>query len=95
MAAVAGLLAADARRAGIDPAGPQAEAMVEMLIAALRGGAEWGLARPDVPREQIVDAALDLLWTGLGNPALAAVGRGRRAGGPPAARAIEQLCPVE
>ena len=67
VAAVAALLAEDARRAGIDPAGPQAEAMVEMLIAALRGGAEWGLARPDVPREQLVDAALALLWTGLGN----------------------------
>ena len=65
--AVAALLAEDARSAGIDPAGPRAEAMVEMLIAALRGGAEWGLARPDVAREDLVDAALDLLWTGLGN----------------------------
>lgn len=38
-----------------------------MLIAALRGGAEWGRERADVPRDEIVDAALDLLWTGLGN----------------------------
>ncbi|HYI36666.1 MAG TPA: helix-turn-helix domain-containing protein [Thermoleophilaceae bacterium] len=65
--AVAALLAEDARNAGIDPAGPRAEAMVEMLIAALRGGAEWGLARPGVAREDLVEAALDLLWTGLGN----------------------------
>jgi len=65
--AVAALLAEDARSAGIDPAGPRAEAMVEMLIAALRGGAEWGLARPDLSREDLVDAAVDLLWTGLGN----------------------------
>lgn len=65
--AVAALLAEDARRAGIDPTGPRAEAMVEMLIAALRGGAEWALARPDLPRDQLVEAALDLLWTGLGN----------------------------
>ena len=61
------MLAADARRAGIDPDGIQMEAMVEMLIAALRGGAEWGRSRPDVPREELVRAALDLLWTGLGN----------------------------
>jgi len=65
--AVSALLAADARRAGLDPASAQAEAMVEMLIAALRGGAEWGRERPRVSREQLVDAALDLLWTGLGN----------------------------
>ncbi len=38
-----------------------------MLIAALRGGAEWGLSRPDLSREELVEAALDLLWTGLGN----------------------------
>ena len=55
------------RRAGVDPAGPRAEAMVEMLIAALRGGAEWGQSRPDLSREELVEAALDLLWTGLGN----------------------------
>jgi len=65
--AVAALLADDAHRAGIDPAGPRAEAMVEMLIAALRGGAEWGLGRSDLERDELVNAALDLLWTGLGN----------------------------
>jgi AcrR family transcriptional regulator len=67
VAAVSALLAADARRAGLDPESLHMEALVEMLIAALRGGAEWGRARGAMPRDDLVAAALDLLWTGLGN----------------------------
>jgi AcrR family transcriptional regulator len=62
--AVAALLAADAEAAGIDPAAR--EAMVEMLIAALRGAVEWRAQNPTVEREVLVDAAMELLWRGLG-----------------------------
>jgi len=66
IAAVVAMLAADAESVGIDPAGRKAEAMVEMLIAALRGGVEWRRRYPDATREELVDAGMDLLWSGLG-----------------------------
>jgi AcrR family transcriptional regulator len=62
--AVAALLAADAEAAGIEPAAR--EAMVEMLIAALRGAVEWRAQNPAVERDLLVDAAMELLWRGLG-----------------------------
>jgi AcrR family transcriptional regulator len=62
--AVAALLAADAEAAGIDPAAR--EAMVEMLISALRGAVEWRARNPRFEREAVVDAAMELLWRGLG-----------------------------
>jgi AcrR family transcriptional regulator len=65
--AVAALLAADARAAGIDPVSPRAEAMVEMLISALRGAVGWWHAHPSAPRSDLVDAGMDLLWVGLGH----------------------------
>jgi AcrR family transcriptional regulator len=61
--AVAALLAADAEAAGIDPAAR--EAMVEMLIAALRGAVEWRTRNLHTEREVVVDAAMELLWRGL------------------------------
>jgi hypothetical protein len=64
--AVTVLLAADAHAAGIDPGALRATAMVEMLIAALRGGVEWRSRSPGVDRELLVDAAMELLWRGLG-----------------------------
>jgi AcrR family transcriptional regulator len=64
--AVAALLAGDARAAGIDPGSPRAEAMVEMLISALRGGVDWWHAHPSAPRAELLDAGMDLLWIGLG-----------------------------
>jgi hypothetical protein len=60
---VAALLAADAEAAGIDPS--EREAMVEMLIAALRGAVEWRARTPGTEREAVVDAAMELLWRGL------------------------------
>jgi AcrR family transcriptional regulator len=62
--AVAALLAADAEAAGISPDGR--EAMVEMLIAALCGAVEWRERNPEVERELLVGAAMELLWRGLG-----------------------------
>lgn len=64
--AVTALLAADAEQAGIDPADFEFEAMVEMLIGALTGAAVWRASHPDVPRARVVDAAMELLWRGLG-----------------------------
>jgi AcrR family transcriptional regulator len=65
-AAVRALLAADAKAAGIDPEGPQAAAIVEMLIAALRGAVDWRRRHPEADSEQLTDAAMNLLWSGLG-----------------------------
>ncbi len=62
--AVAALLAADAEAAGIDPAAR--EAMVEMLISALRGAVEWRTRNADTDRDDVVEAAMELLWRGLG-----------------------------
>jgi AcrR family transcriptional regulator len=66
--AVRALLAADAEAAGIDPAGPQAAAIVAMLIAALRGAVEWRRRHPESDPAQLTDAAMNLLWSGLGAP---------------------------
>ena len=64
--AVAMLLAADAEAAGIEAGSRRLEAIVEMLIAALRGAADWRRDNPDVSVEELVDAGVDLMWTGLG-----------------------------
>jgi len=62
--AVAALLATDAEAAGIEP--DKREAMVEMLIAALRGAVGWRARNRGVERGLLVDAAMELLWKGLG-----------------------------
>lgn len=66
--AVVHLLADDLRAAGIDPAGRQAVIIVEMLVGALTGAVEWRRKqRSAPPRTEAVDAAVQLLWTGLGH----------------------------
>jgi AcrR family transcriptional regulator len=70
--AVAALLARDAQEAGIDPESRRAEIMVELLISALSGGVAWWQANPGARRTELVDAAHDLLWTGLGQLSAAA-----------------------
>lgn len=65
--AVAMLLAEDLRMAGIDPAGRRAIVMVEMLVGALTGAVEWRRKRRGAAREEMVDTAVTLLWTGLGH----------------------------
>ena len=65
--AVTTLLAADAEAAGIDPGSQRLAIIVEMLIAALRGAAEWRRENPGAGIDEMVDAGTDLLWTGLGN----------------------------
>lgn len=65
--AVAAMLTSDFRTAGIDPSSRRAEIVVEMLVGALSGAADWRARRPGFPRAELVDAGADLLWTGLGH----------------------------
>ncbi len=62
---LAEMLAPDARRAGIDPASAVGQAMFALQQSALHGAVRWWHAHPDVGREQLVVAAMDLLWTGI------------------------------
>jgi AcrR family transcriptional regulator len=62
---MAAMLAPDARRAGIDPASTVGQAMFALQQSALHGAVRWWHAHPDVEREQLVIAAMDLLWTGI------------------------------
>lgn len=71
VAAVAGLLARDAHDAGLDRDPAQMAAIVEMLIGALSGAVAWWSRTPGASRESVVDAAMELLWNGLGRPARA------------------------
>jgi AcrR family transcriptional regulator len=65
--AVTALLAADFEHAGIDPREPAAEAVVELLIAGLDGMAQWWERHDGMERDALVDTAMRILWTGLGN----------------------------
>jgi AcrR family transcriptional regulator len=65
--AVTALLARDIRTIGLEPGEPIAEAMVELIITGLDGVAQWWERHPDMPRSMLVEGAMRLLWTGLGN----------------------------
>ncbi len=65
--AVTALLAGDIRSVGVDPHEPIAEAMVELLITGLDGVAQWWERHPGMPRSMLVEGAMLMLWTGLGN----------------------------
>jgi AcrR family transcriptional regulator len=62
---LAGLLAPDAQRAGIDPAAPVAQAVFALQQAAVRGAVRWWRAHPEVTRADLVEAAMTALWTGV------------------------------
>jgi len=47
------------------------EMLAQLTLFGLNGLAAWWWDNPDVPREQVVDTAMDLLWTGI-----SALGRG-------------------
>jgi AcrR family transcriptional regulator len=63
---LAKMLAPDARRAGIEPASELGQAIFALQQAALHGAVRWWHAHPEVEREQLVAAAMGLMWTGLG-----------------------------
>jgi AcrR family transcriptional regulator len=63
---LAELLAPDVRRAGLDPASPVAQAMFVLQQSALLGLVRWWQDHPAVTRAELVEAAVTLLWTGLG-----------------------------
>jgi AcrR family transcriptional regulator len=60
------LLASDAKRAGIEPSSNVGQAIFAIHQAAIHGAVVWWRAHPDVEREELVRAAMDALWTGLG-----------------------------
>jgi AcrR family transcriptional regulator len=62
---VTALLAPDLRRIHLDPESSTAEALVEVLITGLDGMAQWWIRHRDVPRDDLVTAAMRLLWNGL------------------------------
>ena len=64
--AVTQLLADDLAEVGVDAGTPRAGLIVEMLVGALSAGAgEWRREFPVVPRDDVVDSAMHLLWTGM------------------------------
>jgi hypothetical protein len=63
---LSGLLVADARRAGIDTDSPVGRAVFVMYQEALEGAARWWQSHPGVSRQELVEAAMTALWTGLG-----------------------------
>lgn len=63
---LADLLAADARRAGLEPETAVARAVFAMHQDALHGAARWWQSHPDVSREELAEAAMAALWTGFG-----------------------------
>jgi AcrR family transcriptional regulator len=63
---LADLLAADARRAGLEPQTVRARALFAMHSNALIAAARWWASHPEVAREEIVGAAMAALWTGFG-----------------------------
>ena len=63
---LAAMLAPDAKRAGIEPTSTVGEAIFALQQSALHGAVRWWHAHPDVEREQLVTAAMGLMWTGLG-----------------------------
>jgi AcrR family transcriptional regulator len=63
---LAALLVADARRAGLDPDSAVGRAVFAMHQEALHGAARWWRGHPEVPRAELVEAAMAALWSGLG-----------------------------
>jgi AcrR family transcriptional regulator len=63
--AVAVMLGRDLRRLGVAPDSEIAQAVVELLISGTDGLAQWWARHPTVPRNELVDAAMRVLWNGL------------------------------
>jgi AcrR family transcriptional regulator len=63
---LADLLAADAHHAGLEPETVRARALFAMHRDGLIAAARWWAGHPNVPRPEVVDAAMAALWTGFG-----------------------------
>ncbi len=59
------MLAPDARRAGLDPASSVARAIFALQQSALEGLVRWWYAHPRVTRQQVLNAAMKALWSGI------------------------------
>jgi AcrR family transcriptional regulator len=59
------MLAPDARRAGLDPSSTVARAVFALQQSALEGLVRWWYAHPRVRREQVLEAAMKALWSGI------------------------------
>ena len=59
------MLAPDARRAGLDPSSTVARAVFALQQSALEGLVRWWYAHPRVTREQVLEAAMKALWSGI------------------------------
>lgn len=58
--------APDALRIGVDPRSGVGRAIFAMHVEALHGAASWWHTHPEVTREELVRAAVAVLWTGMG-----------------------------
>ena len=63
---LADLLAADAYRAGLEPETVRARAVFAIHRDGLIAAARWWSEHGNVPRPEVVDAAMAALWTGFG-----------------------------
>jgi AcrR family transcriptional regulator len=63
---LAQLLAADARRAGLEPDSVRARALFAIHRDGLTAAARWWQEHPQVSRAEVLDAAMAALWTGFG-----------------------------
>ena len=65
-AAVAALMSEEAEKAF--PNAPEREEMLQMiaqqLVGAMQALADWWELHPDVPRERVLQVAMDFVWTG-------------------------------
>lgn len=75
---LAELIAPDARRAGIEPSSAVGQAVFALQQSALHGAVRWWRAHPEATREQLVSAAMALMWTGIGGLEREETSGGRR-----------------
>lgn len=65
--AVTLLLSDDLARAGVDLSSSAAAVMVAVVSGATDGVARWWALHPEVPLDEVADAAVRLLWHGMPN----------------------------
>lgn len=63
--AIGGLLKTDLAAAGVDLASVSLPVVVAVVSGASDGLAQWWALHPDTPLDEVLDAAVRLLWNGL------------------------------